>query len=158
MKRTKMKGIYFVIFMAVLVLVSQAWSGSRSTNNTNSRANLYIGEPVSISGIVTAVPSPGNPGLKIDTGTETVTVYGLGPFWFWERMGVAYPAVGEEVSVEGYKVTLNDGSERIIATRITVSGQTINLRDDDGRPAWRGGRFGAGHGSKGCGWKHWSSQ
>ena len=134
----------YLVAIAILAFALQVWAGNGLMDGTGPQINLYAGEPIYVSGLVTAVPSPGNPGLKIDTGTETVTIYGLGPSWFWERMGVAYPAVGEEVAVEGYKVTMSDGSERIIATKLTVSGQTINLRGDDGRPAWRGGRFGAG--------------
>ena len=151
MKKIKikgLKGIWFAVWIAVLALVSHGWAGNRPMDGTGPQINLYAGKPVSISGIVTAVPSPGKPGLKIDTGTETITVFGLGPLGFWKRMGVAYPTVGEEVMVEGYEVTLNDGSERIIATKITVSGQTINLRDENGRPAWRGGRFGVGNGTR----------
>ena len=138
----KGKRLFAMVWVLALVLAAQVWAGNGVMDGTGPMVSIYDGEPVAISGTVSDLPAPGNPGLKIDTGTEIVTVYGLGPSWYWENQAVAYPSVGEQVTVEGYKVILSDESERIVATKVTVSGQSIELRDEDGRPAWRGNRGG----------------
>ena len=145
----KGKRLFAMVWVLALVLAAQVWAGNGVMDGTGPMVSIYDGEPVAISGTVADLPAPGNPGLKIDTGAEIVTVYGLGPSWYWENQGVAYPTVGEQVEVEGYKVSFVDGSEKIIATKVTVSGQTIELRDEDGRPAWRGGRGSANRAGNG---------
>ncbi|MDQ7032758.1 MAG: hypothetical protein Q9M37_08630 [Desulfonauticus sp.] len=135
-----MKKVKNVLGLSLLTLcflmVSSVWAF-----NTNCPNQAYIlsGTPVTIEGVVESVPYPANQGLKIDTGEEVVTVYGIGPVWYWDKEEVAYPTVGEDVEVDGYEVNFSDGSTRIVATKITIGGQTIELRDDDGRPLWRGG-------------------
>ena len=96
------------------------------------------GEPMEISGTVAEVCTEGQ-GLKIDTGDAVVTVYGIGPVRYWSDEGVARPTVGEPVSINAVEVTFSDGRTKIIATDMTVSGETIDLRDDAGLPLWRGG-------------------
>ncbi len=151
------KGVYTLLTLAMLLFSADVWAmgwernwgrnwdrnernwqqnfaGSGICNGT-PQTNL-TGEEVTISGVVADLPAPGNPGLKIYTGEGIVTVYGLGPWWLWEKMGIVYPTVGETIEVAGYKVFLGD-SERIIAKEVTVSGQTITLRDENRHPIWR---------------------
>jgi len=99
---------------------------------------IETGEPMKISGTVAEVCTEGQ-GLKIDTGDAVVTVYGIGPIRYWAEEGVARPTVGEDVTVNAVEVTFSDGSTKLIATDMTVSGETIDLRDDAGLPLWRGG-------------------
>ncbi|OAG28465.1 hypothetical protein [Thermodesulfatator autotrophicus] len=116
-------------------------AGGVWAQNPNPPAVPYIlsGTPVTITGVVKAVPWPASQGLQVETDQGVVTVYGIGPRWYWQQMGVPYPTVGEDITVEGYEVTFPNGTTRIVATKMTVSGQTIVLRGEDGRPLWRGG-------------------
>ena len=99
---------------------------------------IETGEPMELSGTIAEVCTEGQ-GLKIDTGDAVVTVYGIGPIRYWADEGVARPTVGEKVSINAVEVTFSDGSTKLIATDMTVSGETIDLRDDAGLPLWRGG-------------------
>lgn len=120
---------------------------------TGPAVNIFDGEAVTINGTVSELVFRN--GLKIDNGTEVVTVYGIGPFWYWDQLDVDRPVVGDQVSVNAYNVTYSDGSVRTIAVSLTVGDEEIALRDQDtGAPLWRNGTFTRGQGSgKGvCPW------
>lgn len=97
------------------------------------RPDILSGTPVTVSGIVSEIGR----GLKIDTGSEIMTVYGIGPVRYWEEQEVDKPEVGDEVVIDGYEVTFSDGIARIIAMSATVNGVEIQLRDaETGLPLW----------------------
>ncbi|WP_022852402.1 hypothetical protein [Thermodesulfatator atlanticus] len=130
----KLLGLW--VLAAVLLLYGSVWAANQAPPN----APLVLsGNPITISGKVKAVPVKPSEGLEIETENGVVTIYGIGPRWFWSQRGVTYPKVGDEIQVEGVEVTLPNGTTRIVATKITVSGKTILLRGEDGRPLWRGG-------------------
>jgi hypothetical protein len=80
--------------------------------------------------------------LKTDQASLKVH---LGPAWFLDEKKFAIK-VGDTVSATGSKVTLNN-QPVLIAREVTVNGATLKLRDDQGRPVWRGmGRGGMGQG------------
>jgi hypothetical protein len=103
---------------------------------------ICTGEDVTLEGIVTDANT--GSGLEI-SGTDTV--YGIGPYWFWENAGMIRPVTGDEVSVNAKKVTFNETTIRIIAMSITVNGgNELQLRepcvvDVGGWPLWSGGRY-----------------
>ena len=101
---------------------------------------IETGEPMEISGTVAEICNEGQ-GLEVDTGTEIVTVYSIGPVRYWSDEDVARPTVGEEVFINAVEVTFSDERTKIIATDMTFvnSGETIDLRNDAGLPLWRGG-------------------
>ena len=69
---------------------------------------------------------------------KTATIYGIGPVRYWDSLeGVDRLAVGDLIKVSGFVVDYN-GVERNIAVTITVGGVTVELRDSDGVPLWRG--------------------
>ena len=150
-RRSKMKdikkGISVILLGCALLgtpIVAQAGFGMGPGNGTGPVMNIYDGTPVTISGIVTNLGTRGQ-GMSIDTGTEVVTIYGIGPVRYWEKLNVARPQIGESVEVQGYKVTFSDGSSKIIATTIKIDGSEIQLRaPDTGAPLWRGGFMGRG--------------
>ena len=112
--------------------------------------SIYDGVSVKVDGVVSALPVIGDPGLKVDTGTEIITIYGTGSSMVWETLGYEPLTVDEKVSIDAYEVTFSDASTKLIAVAVTAGDQTVELRDDDGRPVWRGGLMGAGgHGSQG---------
>jgi hypothetical protein len=97
------------------------------------------GVPMEIIGMVSEVGIQGQ-GLQVDTEEGVIiSVYGLGPVRYWTDQDVARPTVGEEVIINAVEVIFSDGSTKIVAIDITVSGETIYLRDDSGFPLWRGG-------------------
>ena len=101
------------------------------------------GTSVTIAGMVSDVSYMGS-GLVVD-GTE---VYGIGPYRYWDSLGIDRPEIGDEVTVNGMEVTFTDGSTKIIAMSVAFEdGTTIELRQEcdagtgvGGWPLWRGGR------------------
>ena len=98
---------------------------------------IFQGEPVMIEGVVSDTGYLGN-SVEVDTGTEMVRVFGMGPAWYWEQSGSAFPAGGEPIAINGRVLTMSDGSKKIVATTITMYQQKLELREPDtGVPAWR---------------------
>ena len=121
---------------------SNAGFGMGPGDGTGPIVSIYDGTPMTVSGIVTSIGVLGH-GMSIDTGTEVVTVYGIGPVRYWASLDVARPQVGESVEVQGYEVTFSDGTSKIIATTINVNGSEVQLRDpESGAPIWRKGFMG----------------
>ncbi len=121
------KSLVALMVALVVAMSSSVWA--KMGGNYSYCQLICSGEPVTISGIVVDIQR-GN-GYLIDTGNGVVTVYGFGPTWFWKNLGVDKPAIGDDVTVEAYKVTFNSGIERIIATSVTVDGQSVELRDPE---------------------------
>lgn len=109
------------------------------SNGTGPIHDILSGEPFDITGDVVSC-LVGGQGLLIATETENVTVYGIGPFWYWDSAGVDRPVVGDTVRVIGYIVDYN-GVERYIAMTVWIGESEMQLRDaETGLPLWRGDR------------------
>ena len=117
-----------------------------------SMQNVDLGATVTISGVVFESGTPGS-GMIIDEGNgQFTTIYGTGSLVFWNGLGIEKPAVGESVDIDAVEVVFSDGSTRLIAVAMTLEdGTIITLRDEDGRPAWRGGNGQDGHQGQGPG-------
>jgi hypothetical protein len=115
-----------------VVMLSIAGSGWGAT---------IVEGPVTIEGIVVAAGTDGAGWVIEVAPEETVTVYGIGPEWYWASLGTSRPEVGEFVSIEAYLVQFADGSTKYIAVSVTVGDTTVVLRDleSDGLPLWRKG-------------------
>ena len=127
--------------------------GQGLADGSGPMVSIYDGVPTTVDGVVSALPAIGDPGLKVDIGGGvTITVYGTGSSMVWEALGCEPLTVDEEVSIAAYEVEFSDGSTKLIAVTVTFTEtvdetdveRIITLRDDDGRPAWRGGIMGAG--------------
>jgi hypothetical protein len=46
--------------------------------------------------------------------------------------------VGEIVEIQAVKVTFVDEMEKIIALSVAIGDDAVELRDENGRPLWRG--------------------
>ena len=121
--------------------------GDGSPNGTGISV-VCSGTPIPITGAVSNESYLGS-GLKIDTVSGIVAVYGIGPNWYWENEGVDRPTVGETITVSGMEVTFSDQTTKIIAMSITFEDDStsIALREPcvdgvGGQPLWRGGRKG----------------
>jgi hypothetical protein len=88
---------------------------------------------------VRIAPGAGTPFVTIKHGDEVTKLY-LGSMRYLMVQGFN-PKVDEEIVAKAYKV--NDG---FIAATVTLPAQnkTVRLRDESGRPVWRGGPRGAG--------------
>lgn len=72
-------------------------------------------------------------GMVVAVDEETsVTLYGLGPWWYWEDQKTALPSVGDNVTVTVKHVLIN-GREMDVAMSITnnTTGESIVLRDPE---------------------------
>ncbi len=123
----------------------QARQGSGSALGISARdgslQSVDLSETITVTGLVYDAGNPGS-GLAVDEGDGLITtVYGIGSANFWNELGVERPAVGETVAVEAVEIVFSDGSTRLIALAIALDdGTVITLRDEDGKPAWRGGK------------------
>jgi hypothetical protein len=75
--------------------------------------------------------------LKAEAGTLQVH---LGPTAFLSEKGITL-AKGDEVQIVGSRVKVDD-EDVFIAKSVRKGEQTWMLRDESGRPLWRGGRRG----------------
>jgi len=73
--------------------------------------------------------------LKTDKGTTDVH---LGPAWYLDHQDTQL-AVGDRVEVRGSKVALA-GKPAIVAAEVKKGSETLQLRDAQGLPMWRGWR------------------
>lgn len=102
------------------------------------------GTPVEFTGVVSDISYAGS-GMEVTKEDgSAVIAYGIGPYWYWDSLGIDRPAVGDTVKVSGMEVDFN-GTLRIVAMSITVGEQTAQLREPclggtGGQPLWRGVR------------------
>ena len=75
--------------------------------------------------------------LQVDTGDETLPVH-LGPLFYLQDQTLTLQ-VGDAVTIRGSRVTMQN-APAVIAAEVQSNDQTWILRDDQGRPAWRGPR------------------
>ena len=112
--------------------------------------------------VVSFEQGPGKPAILVVEDTDLgKTVVRLGPSWYLEGIGFA-AADGESVKIDARHCF--DCAAGLVAVRVDnlTTGAIAELRDDDGRPVWRGsgraraaGDFARGqrHGrGMGCGW------
>ncbi len=95
--------------------------------------------PVELKGKVSRVqisPGQGMPSVTIkDSDTETTVYLGSMRYLMAEDFN---PKVGDSIVVKAYKM-----ANGLFAATVTLpaSNKTIRLRDEFGRPMWRGGRW-----------------
>jgi hypothetical protein len=106
-----------------------------------SQDQMIQHEWTTLSGTVATVDAQS---MVVDTAEQGQLTLELGPVGFAEQQGVVF-APGDEVAVQGF-----DESGMFHAAEITQvsSGQSLQLRDPNGRPLWAGqGQAGQGQGN-----------
>ncbi|MDD3580458.1 MAG: DNA-binding protein [Desulfobacca sp.] len=78
-------------------------------------------------------------GLVLKTDKETINVH-LGPVGYASEQGVE-PKVGDTIEVTGSKIT-RDQKTVLLAAEVKANDKILKLRDEQGRPLWRGWRRG----------------
>jgi hypothetical protein len=126
------KTIMVAVLAAAVVLVGGAAMAGRGYGPGDGSGPLFdctAGTPFEYTGDVVTAPTTGSgQGMVIATADQNITIYGLGPFWYWTQAGVDRPAVGDTVTVSGYIVNYN-GTERNIAVLIQINEASLQLRD-----------------------------
>lgn len=134
------KKLVMVIMLVLVVGIGSVYAGGYGNfgncpNCINTPiTNLCVGTAETITGTVKTVGVPGN-GLVLNTANGDITVYGVGPYWYWDKQNVDLPDIGEvvtavvsNISTTNYKILLS----------ITVGSQTLQLRDPATcLPLWR---------------------
>jgi uncharacterized membrane protein YgcG len=89
-------------------------------------------------------PEKGPVRFTLVSGRETYTIL-TSPAWYWNDSQIKN-LEGQDITVRGSKSLGNDGNLYIIAQEITVPalGKSVELRQADGTPLWKGGRSGWG--------------
>ncbi len=147
----RIAGLFALLALAIPLAaqMGRGWGGGRCCAAGNqwqagSPAPIAANPVVDISGViglVQIVPGEGTPYLEVKHGNETTKVY-LGPMHYLIAQDFS-PKTGQEVSLTGYKQT-----DSVVAIQVTLSQEkkTLKLRDDSGRPLWRGGPWRGGRG------------
>ena len=118
------KGL-FVILGAALSFVA-----------VQSTSSEIISWPDPITGVVIEC-EPGISGLQVEEADgDIISIWGMGSTSYWEELGVAFPQVGDTITVGVYEVLCVDGSTKLVADYVLVGNFEIDLRDDDGLPLW----------------------
>ncbi len=137
MKTMKTLFILSLVMVITIVLHEQVFAKRGNGQKLYQKNNIANGESITVSGTVKEIGQY-RQGVQIDNGEKVITVYGLGPLWYWEQLNIAYPAVTDNITVNGSKVTFSDGSTKIIALSIEIGDYKVDLRNaESGRPLWR---------------------
>ncbi len=129
------------LFGAGMCLAGQ---GNGPGNGTGPIHDIFSGVLFTFDGEVVSCAQGG--GMTLDTTDGEVLLYGIGPDYYWEKLGVDHPAIGDILTATGYTVDYN-GIDRNVVTSITIDGITVDLRDPEtGKPLWRGTKGCAGSG------------
>ncbi len=90
-----------------------------------------------------AQPQQGPVRFRLDAGNETYTVLASSN-WYWKDLKAQLPD-GSNVLVRGSKTLGNDMQLYIVAQKIRLvdSGRSLVLRDEAGKPLWKGQAGGA---------------
>ena len=121
--------------MRLLIAFSVALALSAQTP---SRAPISDNPVVDLEGRIGKVQiarGAGMPALELETKNKTARVL-LGPMRFLIDNNFS-PKAGEQARIKAYETR-----EEFIAIEVTLVGEkrTLKFRDDNGWPAWRGGR------------------
>lgn len=103
-------------------------------------ALLLDGEPYNLEGSLLSLgyTSQGGGGgvMVLETDQGRISIYGTGPYWYWQDLGVEWPSAGDVIGAEGY-LAVQDGLGMNIAFGLTVNGIYVPLRDPEtGLPLW----------------------
>lgn len=123
-----------------LIGVVMAIAGLLSASNIAAQRNYDPKTVETIQGKVVSVeknPSKGRAygiHLVLQTDKETISVH-LGPSWYVEKQ-TPHIEPNDTVTVTGSRLTV-DGKPAIIASQVKKGNDVLNLRDENGIPAWR---------------------
>lgn len=121
----------------VAVALIAGLAAASATAQMRGMGGCCSGSPVELKGKVARVqitPGEGMPFVMVRTGDRTAKVY-LGSMRYLMTQGFN-PKVNDEIVVKAYPV---NGDYVAVSVTLVGSGKTVRLRDENGRPLWRGG-------------------
>ena len=131
MKRS-IKGLFVILAIVMsFVLVQGVWA----------RENIVL---TTFEGVVTSDTSADDRTIGIDedgNGVTDVTIYHMGPSWYWDLMRIEYPEVGYYLEIEAFYCDIL-GEYVGVSVCLNSSGgdscnESIELRDPDTlKPLW----------------------
>jgi len=139
------KSLFIITIITILVVGASifAFGGFGRMNYQNqpnmqntavSQGAYLAGEDVELVGTIKEVDTDlPMLELKVEVDGNEYEVH-LGPAWLHTNVEFK---VGEEIQIVGKIVTVNDESFIVLA-KVSIFGQTIELRDEYGRPTWAG--------------------
>ncbi len=132
---------WIVGWMIASVLVPSSLMAQRGMGACCSAGPVMNPGPlVELKGKVARVqitPGEGMPFVTVKSSDQTVKVY-LGSMRYLMAQGFN-PKVGDEIAVKAYKM---NGDMVAATVTLPADKKTIRLRDESGRPLWRGGMRG----------------
>jgi hypothetical protein len=134
------------VSILVLALVSTlALAGS----GRGGGSGIDLGTVRTVSGPVTAVSmeqGQGHPGFTMSAEGGSLEVH-LGPYWYLVAQGFSV-AVGDQVTATVASCTQSSGGGYVVALQVAnaTNGSQVVLRDENGKPVWKGRRHGGGQG------------
>lgn len=136
-----MFGRYLMVLASILIIgVGTAQSAGFVNCGANCNylpvTNICAGAPETVMGVVESVGLPRN-GLVINTASGSVTLYGVGPYWYWDKQNIAKPDIGETVTAVIAPITTSNNK---VILSMTIESDVIQLRDNSTcLPLWRSG-------------------
>lgn len=129
------KKVFLMIALFVVLATAPVFAGNYGGfNRTLPVYNICSGAAEVIVGTVVNYGIPGN-GLELKVGDTIVNVYGIGPYWYWERQGIEMPEIGETVTATVSKITTADVK---VLIKLATGAEEIQLRDPNTcQPLWR---------------------
>jgi len=122
-----------VIIIALLVM---PWLAYAQNGGGDCSTPIHeIVETVDLEGEIISLNGKGS-GFTLATDSENLKVFGLGPEWYWDSLGVERPVVGDTIQVTCLIRDYN-GEERYVAGLIILGEEIITLRSPEGFPLWR---------------------
>jgi hypothetical protein len=124
-----------------LIIVMAAIAGILGASNAIAQRNYDPKTVETIQGKVLSVEKTPSKGrgygvhLTLQTEKETISVH-LGPGWYMEKQ-TPHIEGNDTIIVTGSRVTF-DGKPAIIAAEVKKGNEILNLRDENGIPAWKG--------------------
>jgi len=148
--------IFFAMTCIFLPVRSFAFWGNSETED-RSGLNLEQGYDLNmvatVKGKVVAVNADRGSGPVVIVIRQATEVFHAitAPPWFWSEKGIAIKP-NDEIAILGAKAQGRNGAMYVISSRISnlTTGYSVTLRDETGRPVWRGGgrgmqrRYGGG--------------
>ena len=134
-----MKRLSLMMVLLLMMVSLTAYAGNGKGNHEQGK-NMVCLTDLTTQVIAGKVVDVGHrDGLVVDTGSNSVNVYGMGPEWYWEAKNMDRPEIGDSIDAPCYTVTFSDGTTRYVAQSMMIGSEKIELRDSKtGCPLWRG--------------------
>ena len=138
-----------------LVAIAASFGVSLLYAQSDEAPRLDPATAVALEGaVVSFTADPGKPStLVVDDAEMGKTVVRLGPSWYLEGLGFS-AAVGESVKVDARHCVNCTAGHVAVRVENMATGAIAELRDEAGRPVWRGSGRGRATADAGPGWRH----